>query len=143
MIKEFEMLDTKEVMDIWLDANIAAHSFIPQEYWIDNYKVVEETYLPSSQTFVYQQANTIKAFISIVNGSFIGALFVSPECQGKGIGKELINYCKSIYSTLELAVYSQNKSAVEFYKHCGFTIIAEQPNEDSGFNEYIMSWVKK
>ncbi|MCY6959525.1 N-acetyltransferase [Clostridium brassicae] len=142
MIKELEEFEIEAIMDIWLKTNITAHSFIPEQYWIKNYSLVKEEYIPISITFIYKEDSVIKGFISIIDNSFIGALFVLENYQGQGIGKKLLNYCKSIYSSLELAVYIENISSVNFYKHCGFVIKKEQQNEDSGFMEYIMSWIK-
>ena len=42
MIRPFQENDLFAVMQIWLDANIKAHSFIPQKYWTDNYAVVKD-----------------------------------------------------------------------------------------------------
>ncbi|WP_215186189.1 GNAT family N-acetyltransferase [Paenibacillus albidus] len=96
--------------------------------------------MPMSATFVYKQQEEIKAFISILNDSFIGALFVSQEHQGQGIGRQLLDYCQTRYPSLELDVYAENKSAVDFYKRCGFVIKGEQRNESSGQLEYAMAW---
>ncbi len=142
MIEQLENSQMKEVMDIWLKTNITAHSFIQEQYWIGNYDVVKNDYMPISTTFIYKEDNIIKAFISIMNNSFIGALFVLKDYQGQGIGKKLLDYCKTLYSSLKLCVYIENINAVNFYKHCDFIIKTEQPNEDSGFMEYIMSWIK-
>lgn len=142
MIKELEKFEIEEVMNIWLKTNITAHGFIQEEYWNKNYDLVKDEYIPVSTTFVYKEEGIIKGFISIIDNSFIGALFVLEEYHGQGIGKKLMNYCKSLYSSLELGVYVENVSAVNFYKHCGFKVEKEQINEDSGFREYIMSWVK-
>lgn len=142
MIKKLEKFEIEEVMDIWLKTNITAHGFIQEEYWNKNYDLVKDEYMPVSTTFVYKEDSIIKGFISIIDNSFIGALFVLEEYHGQGIGKKLINYCKSLYSSLELGVYVKNVSAVNFYKYCGFKVEKEQINEDSGFREYIMSWVK-
>lgn len=138
MIKELEDFEIKEVMDIWLKTNIIAHDFILEEYWIKNYNIVKEEYIPISKTFIFKEDNIIKGFVSIINDSFIGALFVLKDYQGQGIGKKLLNYCKEMYPTLELAVYKDNLSAVNFYKNAGFKIASEQINEDSGFQECIM-----
>ncbi|GIM30285.1 acetyltransferase [Clostridium polyendosporum] len=143
MIKQLETFEIEEVMDIWLKTNITAHSFITEKYWIDNYNVVKEMYIPISTTFVYKEDNRIKAFISIINNLFIGALFVLDDYQGQGIGRKLLEYSKSLYSSLELGVYTENINAVNFYKHCGFVVKTEQPNEDSGFIEYTMCWTSK
>lgn len=142
MIKELDKIEIEEVMNIWLKTNISAHNFISRNYWIKNYNIVKDKYIPVSKTFVYKEDNIIKGFISIIDNSFIGALFVLEDYQGQGIGKKLVNHCKNLYLSLELAVYSENISSVKFYKHCDFIIKKEQTNEDSGFMEYIMSWVK-
>ena len=140
MIKEFEQTNIDAILKIWLDGNMDAHYFIPEKYWVDNYNVVKEKYLPIAKTFIYEEDSTIKGFISIIEGFFIGALFVAKKYQKQGIGLQLINYCKRLYPKLELAAYVDNISAVEFYKRCGFEIQAEQVNDDSGFREYIMVW---
>lgn len=143
MIKQLENSEIDIIMDIWLKTNIAAHHFIPEYYWAENYNVVKEEYLPVSTTFVCKEDGIIKGFISVIDNSFIGALFVLETHQGKGIGQKLLEYCKFLCSNLELAVYAQNKPAVDFYTKNGFAIKKEQPNEDSGFIEYIMFWTKE
>lgn len=138
MIRELNNKEIDIIMDIWKDTTIKAHDFIPKDYWEKSYDVVKNTYIPMADTFVYEDKSGIKGFISIINGEFIGALFVNINNQGLGIGKELINYALKKYGQLDLAVYKDNKKSVEFYLNRGFSIIKEQPNEDSGFNEYIM-----
>jgi putative acetyltransferase len=145
MIKALESYEIEEVMDLWLKTNISAHSFIPEKYWVGKYNVVKKEYLPISRTLVYKEDNIIKGFISVgkdTNYSFIGALFVLEDYQGEGIGKKLLNSCKYLYSNLELSVYVENIKAVNFYKHCGFSIKSKQPNENSGVMEYSMQWGK-
>ncbi|AIF53065.1 N-acetyltransferase [Pelosinus sp. UFO1] len=140
MIKDFEKNKIDAVMKIWLDTNINAHHFIRENYWVDNYDVVKEQYMPMARTFIYEEDSIIKGFISIIEGFFIGALFVAKEYQGQEIGLKLIDHCKALYSKLELAVYVENIDAVNFYKRCGFKIQVEQANKDSGFTEYLMDW---
>lgn len=41
-------------MEIWFKANITAHSFIPEQYWIKNYNIVEKDYLPVAKPLVYE-----------------------------------------------------------------------------------------
>lgn len=142
MIKEMERRELNRIMDIWLKTNMKAHDFIDRQYWIKNYDIVEKEYIPASKTFVYKEDSIIKGFISIMDSSFIGALFVLDADQGNGIGKKLLNHCKGLYTNLQLCVYVENTKAVKFYKNCGFKIKAEQPNEDSGYMEYSMSWSK-
>lgn len=127
------------VMDIWLESTIEAHSFIAEEYWRKNYDLVKDVYIPQSDTYVYIEGDKILGFISILNDEFIGALFVDKKLQGNGIGKKLIEHVKPLYKNLSLAVYKENKKAVDFYKHIGFDYVCEQNNEETAEPEYIMS----
>lgn len=138
MIRSLRTRYIDKVMEIWKESTIKAHNFIDKEYWENNYDIVKNTYIPMSETFVYESENIIKGFISIINDEFIGALFVDINYQGFGVGSELIDYAVEKYKKLNLAVYKENKNAVEFYKSKGFKIIKEQENEDSRDIEYIM-----
>lgn len=138
MIRNLNSKDIDTVMDIWIKSTVKAHHFISKEYWQDNYNTVRDVYIPMSETFVYEDEEGIKGFISIINNEFIGALFVDVDFQDNGIGKSLINYVKDKYKKLTLAVYKENKSAVGFYTNVGFKIVDEQINDDSGYAEYIM-----
>lgn len=138
MIRNLKNKDIDKIMDIWLKSTIKAHDFISEEYWKNSYNTVKDVYIPIAETFVYEDYDDIKGFISIINNEFIGALFVDIDAQGNGIGKSLIDYAMDKYKKLNLAVYKDNKKSVEFYIHRGFKIIKEQLNEDSAHKEYIM-----
>lgn len=138
MIRNLENKDIDKIMDIWLKSTIKAHDFISEEYWKNSYNTVKDIYIPIAETFVYEDDEDIKGFISIINNEFIGALFVDVDAQNNGIGKCLIDYVMNKYKKLNLAVYKDNKKSVDFYIHRGFKIIKEQVNEDSAHKEYIM-----
>lgn len=138
MIRKLKNEDINKVMDIWEESTIKAHDFIDKDYWKNNYDTVKNVHIPISDTFVYDDGENIKGFISIIDDEFIGALFIDVKYRGLGIGSKLINYITSKYGKLNLAVYKENEKAVKFYTHKGFKIIKEQKNEDSGFEEYIM-----
>lgn len=142
MIKELIQEDINEIMKIWQESTIEAHKFISQDYWLKNYSLVKETYIPLAKTFVYKENDTNKGFISILNGEFIGALFIDVRYQGKGIGTKLIEFAKKNYEKLSLAVYEKNRKAVEFYEHLGFVIDKEEINEETKEKEFIMIWSK-
>ena len=138
MIRSIENKDIDKIMNIWLRSTIKAHDFIQKEYWEKNYNIVKDIYIPMAETFVFEDEECIKGFISIINNKFIGALFVDIDFQNSGIGKKLINHVTYRYKNLNLAVYKENKKSVDFYINRGFKITKEQINEDSGHNEYIM-----
>ena len=138
MIRQLQNKDIDKIMGIWLESTIYAHKFISKEYWNENYNIVKDVYIPMSKTFIYEDNDDIRGFISIINNDFIGALFVEKNYQSQGIGKTLIDYAKNLYDNLSLAVYKENEKALEFYKKMGFKIISENINEDTNCVEYIM-----
>lgn len=138
MIRQLQNKDIDKIMGIWLESTIYAHKFISKEYWNENYNIVKDMYIPMSKTFVYEDNDDIRGFISVINNDFIGALFVEKNYQSQGIGKSLIDYAKNLYDNLSLAVYKENEKALEFYKKMEFKIISENINEDTNCVEYIM-----
>ena len=124
MIRKFKNSDINKVMDIWLKTNIEAHNFINTEYWKNNFDLVKNEYFPISETYIYEENEEIKGFISILNKNYIGALFVDLKYQNKGIGKSLIDYCKNLYTELSLEVFKENIKAIKFYFKNNFIIIS-------------------
>ncbi len=137
MIRKFENADIEIVVNIWLDASIMAHHFIEASYWHSKTDDMRNVYLPAATTYVYKDVGKILGFISMV-GNYIAAVFVSPEFQRKGIGKQLIDFAKSKYDMLELAVYKENKASVDFYTRQGFQIMRENIEEHTGHAELVM-----
>ena len=83
-------------MQIWLETNIKAHSFIPKDYWTDNYAVVKDL-LPQAEIYVYEDddSNQIDGFIGLTD-NYIEGIFIREALQSRGIGKQLLNYVKKI-----------------------------------------------
>lgn len=140
MIRDFEIEDLDKVMELWLDTNIKAHSFVAQEYWNDNYAMVKEM-MPQAMIYVYEVEQEIKAFIGLMEG-YIAGIFVSNDLQSQGIGKVLLDYVKERHQELSLIVYKKNNRAVEFYLREGCSIIAEQVDDNTGEIEISMKWAK-
>lgn len=140
MIRLMKDTDIDAVMDIWLETNISAHDFIPEEYWLGNYNAVKGEYLPTSDNYVYEDGGKVKGFISIMQPSFIGALFVSKDSHNEGIGGKLVEFCKGKHAYLDVAVYAENKQAFGFYEKHGFSKVKEKINPASSHLEYILEW---
>ena len=69
-------------------------------------------------------------------------IYILPNQQGKGIGKQVINYIKhdiDPVTSLQLNVNRNNK-ALQFYQKIGFKIIAEE-NIDIGNDFYMDDYV--
>ncbi len=141
MIQDFNISELEEVMKIWLDTNIKAHDFIPEQYWLNNFALVKNL-LPQADILVYQDNSIIQGFIGITNKSYIAGLFVTDQFQSRGVGSALIEQCKQLYLFLEADVYVKNEIAVNFYNKHRFKIQKEKINDDTKEKEYSMVWKK-
>lgn len=140
MIRGMESGEIDAVMDIWLEANIEAHPFIPSEYWQGNYETVKV--LISEGVIVYEEKGRLVGFIGIQDG-YIAGIFVRKDRRSEGIGEKLIDYAKERHEMLVLNVYVDNQQAVKFYLREEFTVSNRGVEEATGVAEYRMEWRKQ
>ena len=140
MIRKLRESDLSAVMKIWLDTNIKSHNFVSKEYWTSKYEIVKEI-LPKSEIHVYEEddTNLIDGFIGLLD-SYLAGLFVKDTDQSKGIGRQLLDYAKSIKSEMTLSVYQKNIRAVHFYQREQFQIQSENIDDNTNEKEFIMIW---
>ena len=141
MIRELRKADINKVANIWLDTNITAHYFIPEQYWKSNFELVKELLLQAT-VYVYEDNQEIRGFIGL-NDEYVEGIFVSDEKQSLGIGKLLLNYAKDKRSKLHLNVYQKNTRAISFYQREGFEIQHSGLDEATGEKDYVMVWQQK
>lgn len=142
MITVMQPQQLNEVMDIWLQASIQTHHFIPKEEWQQAYALVRDSYIPRSQVFIWQEDQQVLGFLGLVEHSYIGALFVHPQHQNRGIGAQLLTYCQQHEPQLFLSVFAENTPAIRFYERHGFSITRKQESDFPGHEEYLMQWQK-
>lgn len=142
MIRNFRENDLNTVMQIWLDTNIKAHSFIPYNYWTENYNNVKDI-LPKAEIYVYENDITkqIDGFIGLTD-HYIEGIFVKESVQSKGVGKQLLEHTKGIKPNMSLKVYQKNTRAISFYQRENFLIQSEGMNDTTNEKEFIMVWNK-
>lgn len=140
MIRKFEKNDINDIMRIWKNENIKAHSFIPKEYWKNNYNYVKGI-LPNAEIYVYLIKENIVGFIGL-SQNFIEGIFVDANNQCNGIGTLLLNKVKENRNVLSLNVYKNNKNAIKFYEKNNFKIIDEKIDKNTNEIEYTMTWNK-
>ncbi len=121
--------DYQACADIWLEASLLAHDFIPPELWRRNRTAMVETFLPRSQVHIIDQEDRPAAFAAL-DGPILSALFVKPQFQGRGLGSRLLARLLSLSPQLTLTVYHKNERARSFYRGHGFVVIK------SGFCPY-------
>ncbi len=138
-IRNYRETDLDEMVKIWYDASIIAHSFIPASFWASQKNAMKERYLRSTENFVFEENGRVSGFISLA-GDKVCALFVEPEMQGKGIGRALLEHAKNLKGRLSLMVYRENKKAICFYKKCGFVEVNEEVDEFTGCMQILVEW---
>lgn len=141
MIRILCEADIDRVIDIWLDANLKAHYFIPDQYWKSNIDLVKEM-LPQAEVYVYENGSQIEGFIGL-SDEYIEGIFVREDMQSQGIGKLLLNFVKEKKTELYLNVYQKNTRAIHFYQREGFEIQREGLDEVTGEKDYVMVWQSK
>ena len=144
MLRKLEKADIGRVAELWLDSNRQAHDFIPARYWEDRLGMVKELFA-QAELYVYEERegddSRILGFVGL-DGDYIAGIFVERDARSRGIGRQLLDFVKSIRPGLSLHVYQKNLGAVNFYKREGFRICQEQVDGDTGQEEYRMVWEK-
>ncbi|GEQ48578.1 N-acetyltransferase [Tetragenococcus koreensis] len=139
MIRKLQKEDLTAVLSIWLKENIQAHDFISDTYWNSQSDSVKEQ-LPQSEVYVYIDNNDkIVGFIGLID-YYIAGFFIDSTKQSRGIGKQLLDYCKAKKAKLTLEAYQKNQRAIRFYQREGFVTKDETIDEDTGEKEFVMVW---
>jgi putative acetyltransferase len=129
----------EKVLDIWLRASVKAHDFVDGKFWEARLEDVRDMYIPDSETYVYEEDGEVRGFFSLC-GDSLAAIFVSPEAQGRGIGRRLMDKAKSLREKLNLTVYKENRKSVRFYEKNGFIHVGERVDTYTGHTEIVMEY---
>ena len=135
MIRLFEFRDLDKIMNIWLEGNLEAHSFIDAEYWNKNFDSVKSV-LPNAEVYVYEEAGEILGFIGM-DAEYIAGIFVAAGHKGQGIGNQLIEAVKK-KKRLTLHVFEKNTGAMAFYLAEGFKVRERMTEKETGERECLM-----
>lgn len=140
MIRKNTEDDLDKILDIWLNASIKAHDFVAAEFWQSQLENMRNIYLPAAETYVYEMESGVVGFYALHQDN-LAAIFVAPECQGQGIGKQLLDHAKTRRRVLTLTVYKENQASCQFYLSQGFSVLNEQLDDHTGQPEYVMRWL--
>jgi putative acetyltransferase len=130
MIRKREETDNDEIMNVWHEASSLAHPFLESDFVEKVKKDLRDIYIPNTETWVYEDNNTVIGFVSML-GNEIGGLFVLPNNHLKGIGTQLVNFVNELYGELEVEVFEKNAIGRAFYKKYGFVQIKRYYHTES------------
>ncbi|GAB2533825.1 N-acetyltransferase [Gracilibacillus alcaliphilus] len=140
-IRAFHIEDSDKLAELWYQNSIKAHHFINKDYWASQKQAMKEKYLPMADTYVITDQGGIQGFLSVVDET-LAAIFVDVAQQGKGYGKQLLEFIKGKKDRLELKVYQKNQPSIDFYLKNGFELTGESLDEDTMEKEFILEWKK-
>ncbi|MDA9470035.1 GNAT family N-acetyltransferase [Enterococcus sp. 5H] len=126
-------------MEIWLTANIEAHSFVSKKFWLDNAASVRKQ-LPQADLYIYLKDEKIIGFAGLID-NYLAGIFVESNFRNQGIGQKLLTNIKKNYQTLTLSVYQKNQKAYRFYLKQGFKLNCTQIDETSELENQLI-WEK-
>jgi len=119
------------LLDVWYRASLIAHSFLPEEFFETERRQIVEHWLPIAQTMVYETDGRVVGFLALI-GNEVGAIFVDPDYQSRGIGRALMDAARVSRPCLELDVFEANVIGRSFYDVYGFEFVDRHVNEATG-----------
>jgi len=131
MIRAYKKEDLESLTDTWYAASQVAHPFLTEEFFDIERHNIADIYIPMADTFVYEDDGRVVGFIALIKNE-VGALFVHPECHGRGYGRALMDHAKMLRGDLEVEVFKENRVGREFYRRYGFTFQEEHVHEETG-----------
>ena len=131
MIRPYKDTDLSELLEAWYSASLVGHPFLDEAFFRQERKKIREVYLPNAETWVFEQDEVVVGFVALI-GNEVGAIFVDSNYHGRGIGRALMDYARSLRDILEVDVFKDNKVGRDFYEKCGFHQVGEHVHKETG-----------
>ena len=135
MIRTLLPDDLAAVMDIWLSANLEAHSFILSAFFTERFEEVSSA-IAGAEVYVFDDGD-VRGFVGLQD-SYVAGLFVRSDSRGRGIGKALLAHAVSVKGKLSVQVFARNERAMLFYLKNGFVPLSSAENAEAGENEVLL-----
>ena len=119
------------MLDVWFRASSIAHSFLPADFFEVERREIAERWLPMAETIVFEADEGVIGFLSLI-GNEVGAIFVDPDVQGRGVGRALMDAARESRPFLELGVFEANSIGRRFYDAYGFELVERRLDEVTG-----------
>ncbi len=130
-IRKYNDTDCEAVIEIWYAASLVATPFLSDEFLTWEREQIREVWMPSAETWVFETEGSVVGFIALLDNE-VGAIFVHPEAQGRGVGRALMDHAASTRDSLYLDVFKENAIGRRFYDRYGFKYQFEHVQEKTG-----------
>jgi len=131
VIRDYRPSDREVLLDVWMKAAAPAHPFYTDAMLQRERRDIDERYLPVAETYVFEEAGEVVGFIALLENE-VGGIFVTPRCQGRGVGRALMDLARRSRPFLELDVYQVNARGRAFYEAYGFAVVGERLESSTG-----------
>lgn len=121
----------EELTTLWEASVRATHHFLTEDA-IQKITPFVKKGLSGVETLVVAYDNQRPVAFMGIDTDKIEMLFVSPDCLGKGIGKELAELGIAQYRVRYVDVNEQNPQAAGFYRHIGFEVFERTEWDEQG-----------
>ncbi|EOS96996.2 hypothetical protein K530_46220 [Streptomyces noursei CCRC 11814] len=136
VIRRYRDADQDAVCDLWSRASKQAHPFIEGEGEGERARILREVHLVRAENWVAERDGAVIGVLGLRAGDDAGAeidgLFVAPEAQGAGTGRELVEHAAARYGALTLEVFEENARARRFSACLGFTERGRRIDDQTG-----------
>lgn len=121
-----------ELVEVWEASVRSTHHFLTEKEIRFFKPLVRDEYIPAVEIYIIRnEQNRIAAFMGLGDEQ-IEMLFVHPSEQGKGYGKQLIEFAICDNHIFQVDVNEQNEKATSFYLNKGFEIVGRDETDPSG-----------
>ncbi|WP_125709305.1 acetyltransferase [Lacticaseibacillus porcinae] len=119
------------LVDLWQRSVTATHQFLSADEIADIQKYVPQALQQVPILVVAFDGARPVGFMGIA-GNKLEMLFLDPDVQGLGLGKQLVQLAFDRYGVSSVVVNEQNPHAVGFYQHMGFQTVSRSPIDEQG-----------
>ncbi len=139
MIRKFKETDCEAIIEVWFAASQVATPFLSDEFLAEERDNIRKIWLPKAETWVFEAEDFVAGFISLI-GNEVGAIFVDPDYQGRGVGRALMDHASSLRDFLYLDVFEENTVGRRFYDRYGFRIERKHVHKQTGQMQIRMDY---
>ena len=132
-IRRAESTDRDRLVDIWLRAVQATHTFVSQAD-IQSFLPLVREYLSSDESELWVLCGASGDVIGFMGlrGNKMESLFLAPEFHRRGGGRQLVRHAQERLGELTTEVNEQNEAARRFYEACGFVVEGRSELDETG-----------
>lgn len=124
--------DYDELICLWEASVRSTHHFLTEKDIMFYKPLIRNDYFPAVELYVIKdEKGKAVAFLGLSEDT-IEMLFVHPSAQGKGYGKELIEYAIHKRDIYKVDVNEQNEKALSFYLNRGFKVVSRDSTDAQG-----------